>query len=674
MVPPTGLVQSRFFPHSLLKGMMMILKGARIREFKCIDDSGEFEVPQVTCLVGKNESGKTALLQALYKLNPNVAQHADFVDLEYPRRKWRPSMDADTLPRKTLSTTWQLQAEDQQDLIDHFGMNPLTSPSFTVTKGYDNKRRFGVEIDEAKLVDHLLGNANLSGPEGNKLRPKRSVEELLATLESLERSENQERFFKVLQELFPGGTAKLGVIRFLNTRLPKFVYFSEYYILPGEVSLDAFAQRKSSDELSIPDRVFEALLALAGTSPEDVSDITTFERLRASLEAVSNRLSDEIFEYWSQNAHLEVTFSFDHARPDDPPPFNTGYIFRTAIRNRRHKSTVSFDERSSGFVWFFSFLVWFSQVRDVYGDNLIILLDEPALNLHARAQADLLRYFDERLAPSFQVIYTTHSPFLINPDHLLDARTVEDVVEEDERGRERFLGTKVRDDVLAVDPDTISPLQAAVGYDITQTLFVGKHTLIVEGPSDLLYLKWFSERARERARLHLDRRWVICPVGGIDKVNSFAALFASNALNIAVLVDLHKGQKGKVRTLKESRLLRSGAVFTPDMYLEELDEGDTEDLIGWDNYAMLVNHCYSLSAEDALDDADHEGGRVLESVERAMALVKNMEVPNFDHYTPAEHLVQHGGQLKDRLPDLGEALDRFESLFEDLNGLLPPPN
>ncbi len=133
---------------------------------------------------------------------------------------------------------------------------------------------------------------------------------------------------------------------------------------------------------------------------------------------MSNQISKEIFTYWTQNKHLDFSLRFDQARPADAAPFNSGYIFRARIDNRRHKTDTNFDERSSGFVWFFSFLVWFSQLKKQYGKKLIILLDEPGLTLHARAQHDLLRYIRERLQPNYQVLYTTHSPFMVDPDNL----------------------------------------------------------------------------------------------------------------------------------------------------------------------------------------------------------------------------------------------------------------
>ena len=60
----------------------MQLKRVQITNFQSIHDSNEFDVGDVTCLVGKNEAGKTALLKALYRLNPIIQEHANFVSAQ----------------------------------------------------------------------------------------------------------------------------------------------------------------------------------------------------------------------------------------------------------------------------------------------------------------------------------------------------------------------------------------------------------------------------------------------------------------------------------------------------------------------------------------------------------------------------------------------------------------
>lgn len=86
------------------------------------------------------------------------------------------------------------------------------------------------------------------------------------------------------------------------------------------------------------------------------------------------------------------------------------------IYNTKHRVTLPLKNRSKGFLWFFSFLVWFSKIQGKKDTNYILLLDEPGLSLHASAQNDLLRFIEEKLAPEYQVLYTTHSPFKSTKD------------------------------------------------------------------------------------------------------------------------------------------------------------------------------------------------------------------------------------------------------------------
>src|SRR5262249_3840279 len=135
-------------------------------------------------------------------------------------------------------------------------------------------------------------------------------------------------------------------------------------------------------------------------------------------------------EFWKQNEDLEVKVDI-RADPSDQAPFNNGPNLYIRIANNRHRGvTTPFKQRSRGFIWFFSFLVWFDSVQHQLGEGkdkrpLILLLDEPGLSLHALAQYDFLRYID-RLAEIHQVIYTTHSPFMIHSDRLHEVRLVED--------------------------------------------------------------------------------------------------------------------------------------------------------------------------------------------------------------------------------------------------------
>ena len=338
---------------------------------------------------------------------------------------------------------------------------------------------------------------------------------------------------------------------------------------------------------------------------------------------------------------------------------NSAYIFSTRIENTRHDSSVSFDDRSAGFVWFFSFLIWFNYLQKKE-DNLIILLDEPGLTLHAKAQGDLIRFFKEKITPKFQLLYTTHSPFMLDFSDILSARTVEDMTGEDDT----VLGTKVGSKVLSKDRDTTFPLQAAFGYDITQTLFIGNNTLLVEGPSDILYLTYFSNKLKELGRTGLSSDWTLCPSGGIDKIQSFVSLFGGNALKIVTLTDYHNGDKNKIDRLKKSGLLSANRVFLASDYTQ-YPTSDIEDIIGKEPYIKLVNACYGLSADAKINGKNIKDGDVLHSVENVLS--SNSEI-RFDHYRPSMYLIQNPDIWTEK--DISSALDRFEKLCTDINEAL----
>jgi len=648
----------------------MQLKAVNVTNYKCVEDSTEFSIGPVTCLVGKNESGKTTILEALYKLNPHVKERGNFDhQQEYPRRHLS-DYDPDE-PATVVTSKWELSEEDVAAVHEILGPDGLKDKEVTVKRGYDNTNYWIMQVNELAAVKHLIFRSTLHTEEAEECGRCATTKELKAHLDTLgdKASERHKELLAVLKKHFARGTATLAAIDVLSKRMPKFLYFSQYDRMSGQVALEDLVNRKNNNQLTNEDRVFLAFLGLVGTSVEELSQTKQFEPLIAKLEAVSNKISRDIFDYWSQNRHLKVQFRLDAALPNDAPPFNSGWIMRTRIYNAHHEVTVSFDERSTGFVWFFSFLVLFSQVKKIHGDNVIILLDEPGLSLHAKAQADLLRYINEKLRPHHQVIYTTHSPFMIPADDLMSARTVEDVVLQ-RSGSIQILGTKVGDRVLSSDRDTLFPLQSALGYEITQSLFVGEHTLLVEGPSDYLYLKVFSDELETRGRSHLDPRWVVCPTGGIDKISAFMILFGGNKLHVAVLVDFARGQKKKIDDLRRSSLLRDGHVLSADMYAGQ-DEADTEDLLGRAAYLALVNQAYGLTDKMKLDVAlgNRNGARVLKEAEEHFATLPP-SAPNFDHFRPAAYLLENRSGILCSLPGLEAALNRFEKLFTDLNALL----
>ena len=643
----------------------MILESARVENFKCIDDSTEFSIRSLTALVGKNESGKTALLKALYRVNPILPVDGNFVETEYPRRRWAAyRQHRAEAPDRVVTATWRLEEPDAAAVAEVAGPDALAGPTVAVSRGYDNHLAWHIDVDERRVASTLMRRAKLDTDELRSLWAVTNVAELLQTLRGLESpSPALSALLADVEARFPDGSPAGAIAAVLATRLPRFLYFAEYHKLPGEVSIDELMRRKAANELTVVDTIFLALLELAHTTPEELAGIDQFEYLVAELESVSQRITRDVMEYWSQDRSLEVDFRCDAARPHDPPPFNTGYILRTRIRNRRHKITLGFDERSAGFIWFFSFLVWLSHIRRDHGTDYIILLDEPGLGLHARAQMDMLRFIREKLLPSYQVVYTTHSPFMIDSEHLDGLRTVEDMSEGD-----TVLGTKVGDRALSTDADTLFPIRAALAYDVARRVVTGAQTLLVDRPSDVLYLKWFSRELQLQGRAHLAPAWGLVPIGGLDSIAPFVSLFAGQAQKIAVLTDGLMSHPRRLDGLWERGLLQFGRILRPALYVDR-EDAQLEDLLGRRLFRELVIGAYGLEESGVLDDEPGAPSRrVIADVEAYFASMPPW-APRFDSFAPASYLFENTATLRSTLPDLGTALDRFEKLFRDLHSL-----
>ncbi|MEA3226093.1 MAG: AAA family ATPase, partial [Planctomycetota bacterium] len=451
----------------------------------------------------------------------------------------------------------------------------------------------------------------------------------------------------------------------LEKVLPKFLYFDKCNIMDGRFAIDFLIKKQKRGMLSGPERVFLALLDMVGTKPEHLASIENSEELTADLEAASAPITDQIARNWSQNKSLRVCFQLHPGKPQDPPPFDEGIVLETRVLNTRHNITLNFDERSTGFAWFFSFLVWFSQIKRTYGDNLFVLLDDPGIGLHAKAQDDLLQYISHELASHYQIIYTTHSPFMVHANSLSQCRTVEDIVTTDDHGIDNFLGTKVGQEVLSINSNTLIPLRAALAYEITRSLNSQK-TLLVANPADVMYLNWFSRRLAEENRPCLGPNWSIVPCGGGEKIGAFLGLFGASEGNVVALMDKIDGQK-KLDQLPDPELLRGSQILTLDKFVDG-NEGDIEDVIGRSTYVQLVNLCYKLPRRTRLPRlATDEEPKCLVRLVAEHFATAGIGLGAFDRYKPAEFLAENSRKCVKKLPDLSEALNRFEKLFTAIN-------
>lgn len=643
----------------------MKLKQLRVQNYKSIEDSEWVDFEQVTCFVGKNESGKTAFLEAVHKLNPvnNTGQY-DHVE-EYPRTrltqyKQRHEQDPDPV----ASAKFELSEEELIPIREQFTDDVLESSTAVLTKNYKNELTWSFDINESEAVEYLIDEFEFHNKTETKLQKAESFEDLKNKIQESTSSDDAiSDIESEVQNILKNGFDKRVETDHLQDVVPSFLYFDDYSIMEGDINIDEIRRKQNKGNLSESDKTFLSLLSVAELDIDDIKNIDRYESRKAELEAAANYITDQVFEYWSQSDDLQVEFDRDIQEQNNQQN-KQNYILYVRIRSERDRVTLPFGKRSKGFIWFFSFLAYFSDMKED-DDDLVLLLDEPGLNLHAKAQNDFLRFINERLAPVHSVAYTTHSPFMLEPRNMDRARLVQ---------YEQGNGTKISEDILGTDSDTIFPLQAALGYDLIQTLLIGPQVLLVEGKSDMIYLQLMSEILDEQDRTALSHQWTPVPVDGADNVPTFVSMFGASDLDIGVLLDDDTRIQQRLENIESRGQLDLDNVKLITEYTEN-SNADTEDMFSKEFYISLVNDAYLAElrfAQDAPDEVDlrqiqNQNPRIARRLEWFFE-ENQINGGVFEHNKPAKHFQKNRDEFKEELEE--DTLDQFETLFEDLNSII----
>lgn len=638
----------------------MLLLKATIHKYKSyiLDQDIEFD-PDVTCIVGKNESGKTAILEAIAKINyfDNDQRFKFDETFDYPKNEWKTTENPSQKPIITL--TYLLEDKDKKEITDIFGSKALSFSEYSYTHRYDGSGSYGgVSINEKEAIAHMISTLDLSDEQKELAVKITKFDDLQAKAVEIDpTSELSNKLSDIENNCWDWANKFSGYVAatVLSRIQPVYWYFDEYFNLPGRIDLNKVASNQH-DQVFTEDnlKISKALLELARVDIQEFIKATNFESYISELEATSNAISDELFEYWKTNQHLEIKFEIESV----PEPGNPSVLRRflnVRIRNTKHRVSLPLGNRSKGFIWFFSFLVWFSKIQADKTKQYVILLDEPGLNLHASAQADLLRYINEKLSPNYQVVYTTHSPFMIETSRIHRIRTVFDTLDPKK-------GSIVSESIQEKDPDTLFPLQAALGYDIAQNLFVSDNNLLVEGPGDLIYFEIMKEVLRQQSKIALRDDITVVPVGGLDKVSSFISLLRGSQLKIACILDTFTDQKGKRRLedMVANKIIKEKNILFFDKYASNSSgQSDIEDMFTVDEYLAFFN---LANLSNQVDKAR------LDSTSRPITkrIADVLGVSRYNHYTPALSAMKQGysGSFFSK-----ETVERFEKLFADINKL-----
>jgi AAA domain, putative AbiEii toxin, Type IV TA system/AAA ATPase domain len=573
--------------HETPKAAMKLVK-FRVKNFRSVDDSGWIDVDSLAALIGTNESGKTNLLVPLWKLKPakggEIRPTAD-----YPRKSFT---NIRAMEKKPIFIEAQFAASDElaAELANLSGVR--TDDVRAVRISRDLGGGYHVAFPEAKIVreaeaekihalldsaqEDISGIDPLKGEARIKIEVEAAISAAKATIESTGpvALTSLREVHRQVSEVEVSGVPKTGKIAPRLRRLeldlaslrdalshphpqssaetqqkvlesmPSFVYYSSYGNLDSEIYLPHVIEDLQRDDLGAKlgakARTLNVLFDFVDLSPEEIlelgrdfpeqggkpsdEDIKGIAEKKKErdilLQSAGTKLTKSFREWWQQG---EYRFRFQA----------DGDHFRIWVSDDVRPEDIELEGRSTGLQWFLSFYLVFLVERQDAHQGAILLLDEPGHSLHPLAQEDLSNFF-ENLSDSNQLIYTTHSPFLVSPDRLDRVNAVY----VDDNG-----ATAVSADLHAGKGNgararSIYPVFAALGLSASSPILEGCQVVVVEGPSDQFYLSAIKNQLIANGAIKPMREVVFLPAGGVKGIKAVAAVVTAKDESLPfVIVD-----------------------------------------------------------------------------------------------------------------------------------------
>ena len=661
----------------------------RVQNYKKILDTGWIDCSDLTVFVGKNESGKSSIFRGLSKLNPSDGEKYDGLK-EFPRRRYASDFKTQEWP---VSSAEFAIFDDEKRIISQTCPSLKDVTCVVCTRYYSQK--FEVEFDPTPSIPDVTNGKMLTilqtvqtklqsatSPDGKgaalgaiksqllpfisqkvsqlqTLKPTESIgepiiTEVINTISTQINEEWQKNIIKSeldLLNLLKSSTESVNQLNqakeWVTSHLPKFVYFDRYNVIDSAVHLPTFIQQIKTNPTAPRVRSTKALFQHVGLEVDKLSQLDPTQPNKAAEElkrfaderailmsSASNEMTKRFSEWWEQRKH-KFNYKID------------GPFFRVWVSDDLDPSEIELDQRSAGMQYFFSFyLVFLEEAKEAY-NNSILLLDEAGLQLHGTAQQKIVKFL-EKLSTENQLLYTTHSPFMIDGDNL---ERVKVVYEEPNDGT-----TRVSGDVWPRDRESLFPLQAALGYSIAQTLFYSKRQLVVEGITDYQILKAMDSFLSESNRVTLRQDAIIVPSGGVSKLMPLAAMLTGQGVQLRVLLDGDEPGKRKGKEIKDRLLIES---FFISSYTNG-EGSDIEDMFPHDLYLDAVKKAYNLP--DLVINKNDGLNSIVSRIEKAL---QETGIDNFEKWRPTSVLIEWIRSKPGKLPEI--TIRSFEDLFKDIN-------
>lgn len=496
----------------------MRLLNFQTKNYRSIVDSGIVKISEldnVTVLAGQNESGKSSLLSSLYDF-----EEGDFKEDSLP-------FSIDRTPVQSVSCTYKIEDEslgellseiiaddnnlelaDGENILDSKKVNRITEITLTRVK-QDGKLRLEVDkntfdIFKASILDKLNQTPL---PEGTT-PPTEPV---------------KQKYLDIPDD----GNEQVAVIFWKIT--PMIVFFDDFCdLLPDRISVDALKTKKTDSKGYHAVKNLEEILGIDLVSKDSETD-----PVRRTKEQKNNdMLSIDFQKDWGQRIHGEnkvlIKYNFEKRNGEGENGSYVNFFVET-----KEGQPLPPKQRSKGLIWFLS--LWLElRAQDNQYPDLVLLLDEPDQHLHVRAQKDILKLINKlakgnktKGTKGDQIIYATHSPYLIEIDFLNRIKLVLN---------SEKLGTQVEDISTSkinteYKRDALQPIADAIGLSVSEFSTLQKKNVLVEGISDFYYFMAM------RKMLTRNTDYYFIPGIGVRQINNLISICIGYGLEWIAIID-----------------------------------------------------------------------------------------------------------------------------------------
>lgn len=506
----------------------MLLTKFRIQNFRSIEDSGWVPLSEdgVTAIVGMNESGKTSLLEALACTLGDT--NIESTDLRFGR------------PTSEIHLEFALSAADLSTIVAKWptSQKQVATRYFSEQKNRFHSRFYWVLEDGAfnGYMDRNLESLyeRLEQSKDSATRIGEAVALVADAINKEDRKSTEKT--ESLKDLVRDFSAELQAS--LSELEPTVVLFSDDTgLLPDSIDISAEWRLKGAGAIGARN-----FLTVAGIDLKKLVEGSDIERVNL-LKRATKQITQDFGGFWSQNIgsgqslqlECEIQSKRETSGAEAGKPYLSFWI--TDGVNRLHPS-----QRSKGLRWFLSFYLQL-RASETQKRKRIFLLDEPGANLHETAQADVLKLINKISQNLVGVLYTTHSPHLIEPKRFHRIITVERATDNDESPT---IIKNVLRDASSCASETLSPIYTKMGVDFwRQTVIDRSGNVLLEEPSSYFYIKAFWKLTLSKKTAS----FIACT--GVNNIPQMAYMFTGWGLGFSVVVDDESSGRSVFNELKK---------------------------------------------------------------------------------------------------------------------------